>query len=79
MALPFEMGYVKKTLPVFRVGMWARDANGVICYIAQDIPAENAWSACSHSCAHQVYSGFKRRENALIKFRRLRLIRRACC
>lgn len=52
MALPFEMGYVRKILPVFRVGMWARDANGVICYIAQDLPAENAWSAVGRMMLH---------------------------
>lgn len=52
MALPFKMGYVKKFLSVFRVGMWARDANGVICYIAQDIPAENAWSAVGRMMLH---------------------------
>lgn len=52
MALSSEMGYVKKTLPVFRVGMWARDANGVIRYIAQDISAENAWSAVGRMMLH---------------------------
>lgn len=49
---PFEMGSVKKSLPVFRVGMWARDAGGLICYIAQDIPAENAWSAVGRMMLH---------------------------
>lgn len=42
----------RKPLKVFRVGIWARDTDGMICYIAEDVPSENCWSAVGYQLLH---------------------------
>ena len=47
-----EMIPPRRPLPVFRVGIWARKEDGTICYIAEDVPGENCWSAVGRQLLH---------------------------
>lgn len=37
---------------MFRVGIWAREEDGSICYIAEDVAAANSWSAVGYQLLH---------------------------
>ena len=47
-----EMFPARKPLPVFRVGIWARDTDGSLCYIAEDVASANSWSAVGYQMLH---------------------------
>lgn len=42
----------QKPLPVFRVGIWVREEDGSIRYIAEDVAAANSWSAVGYQLLH---------------------------
>lgn len=49
---PSKVLGIRKSLPVFRVGIWIREEDGTLGYVAEDVPSANAGSAVGYMLLH---------------------------